>query len=723
MRPNREFDVSRTNARRVAALAGLLVGTAAAVPCSPAVRGADGAHAAAAVPAPAATKTPVPPTYHDARLWRLAFDRRTLSGAYRAVGKHDPAWDDKAVAFLDRMAEQFGQRAVPEFYRPSEAYPRQQALSDAAALAALGCDDPLVLYCNGTLLMEAGRWGDALPLMQKAGSGMRRAGYPPIRLAGASVRLARSAKDKAEVTALTARARADFVDACRGPLAAEGRQALLDAVWDWLDDRAAQQAFVTALAAKPDADPWILGVASGRLHVALAWDSRGDGSANTVTEAGWRGFHANLKLGRDDLVGAWKADPTLPEAPAEMITVSMGAGSELGEREDDWFGRAVAAQADYEPAYQKMLGGPLLPRWGGSHEAMIRLGEACLVDPRYDTLVPWQYLSAIRSVGIDAGQPWELLKDPTVYDRVVAVCEGYLKAPAAGRQDAFVRTGRAAAAWRAGRWAEARKALDALAAGGRKPVLAAFGWFGADDPAIRLAEVYARTGPRAADAAAAEDLAAADKPADAAAKLRALAAGAAADDPAAADFTGRAARLDADAKFAAGDWAPLSTGASLAGWREDQGTWRADPDGTLSTPQGKPGWSRLMWTDPASARLGTAFEVSGTIRFQPGAKLNSPKYSGGVFLFDRDRPSATLYVGLWVAQDAISYNSEGGGETKYRRTLTDSPAFRLRVVGHDLTLWVDGQQVGDPYRIPDRGGRNSGSASAGAGHRSSRSRT
>ena len=35
-------------------------------------------------------------TDHDYRRQRLDFNRRTLAGAYDRVGKHDPAWDERA---------------------------------------------------------------------------------------------------------------------------------------------------------------------------------------------------------------------------------------------------------------------------------------------------------------------------------------------------------------------------------------------------------------------------------------------------------------------------------------------------------------------------------------------------------------------------------------------------------------------------------------------------
>src|SRR3954469_13364417 len=71
--------------------------------------------AAAAENAPA-TK-PVASTYHDLRREALEFNRRTLGGAYEKVGKHDPKWDAKAKEYLELIAQQFANGAVPGFYQ------------------------------------------------------------------------------------------------------------------------------------------------------------------------------------------------------------------------------------------------------------------------------------------------------------------------------------------------------------------------------------------------------------------------------------------------------------------------------------------------------------------------------------------------------------------------------------------------------------------------------
>jgi hypothetical protein len=96
----------------------------------------------------------------------------------------------------------------------------------------------------------------------------------------------------------------------------------------------------------------------------------------------------------------------------------------------DWFERSVAARMDCIPAFDRMLGNALLPRWGGSYELMIALGDAGAATGRFDTDVPWQLLTAVRTVYRDARRLEEerpTILDAAVYARCRAVLDGYLR--------------------------------------------------------------------------------------------------------------------------------------------------------------------------------------------------------------------------------------------------------------------------------------------------------
>lgn len=116
--------------------------------------------------------------------------------------------------------------------------------------------------------------------------------------------------------------------------------------------------------------------------------------------------------------------PEFPEAATEMLTVCMGEGS---DEEEAWLERAVAAEIDYVPAYTRMLRGPLLPRWGGSHEAMLDLGRRCLDSGRFGTALPAIFLEAVLIVGGELERPRDAVALPGVHADWVRACQGYLE--------------------------------------------------------------------------------------------------------------------------------------------------------------------------------------------------------------------------------------------------------------------------------------------------------
>ena len=148
------------------------------------------------------------------------------------------------------------------------------------------------------------------------------------------------------------------------------------------------------LDATPNSDSWFAKCVRGSSHIDQAWEARGGGWANDVTQEGWKGFYANLKIAAVNLTEAWKLHPERPYAPFKMITVAMGMSSDDGNSIRLWFQRTIMAQSDYLPAYHQYLFARR-PRWGGSHQEMIKLGEECLYTCRFDTTVPEVYLDAI----------------------------------------------------------------------------------------------------------------------------------------------------------------------------------------------------------------------------------------------------------------------------------------------------------------------------------------
>jgi hypothetical protein len=154
---------------------------------------------------------------------------------------------------------------------------------------------------------------------------------------------------------------------------------------------------------------WMVQTLAGSMEVKIAWKFRGSGSAPSVTEEGWEGFSKHLALARTALSEAWKLRPDMPFAASQMITVAVAV--EEGETMRLWFDRAVAAQYDYDGAYNSMLWG-LLPRWGGTYARMLAFGVACARTGRFDTAVPAYLNTAARQIANELPDWRPLLRQP-----------------------------------------------------------------------------------------------------------------------------------------------------------------------------------------------------------------------------------------------------------------------------------------------------------------------
>ena len=138
---------------------------------------------------------------------------------------------------------------------------------------------------------------------------------------------------------------------------------------------------------------WLKKTLLGMIHKELAWQARGKGWADSVSKSGWRGFKHNLQLSKKYLTEAWELHKTSPEAPCIMITVSMGLGS-VPDR-IKWFNRTIAAQVDYNQAYDD-ISYSLTPRWGGSIDLMTKLAEACNDGGSYDVKVAIKMIPLLK---------------------------------------------------------------------------------------------------------------------------------------------------------------------------------------------------------------------------------------------------------------------------------------------------------------------------------------
>jgi hypothetical protein len=129
-------------------------------------------------------------------------------------------------------------------------------------------------------------------------------------------------------------------------------------------------------------------------YVQYAWRARGHGTADQVSEEGWRLFNERLATAEKALNHAWSADPQDPQIPTLMISVVLGQQKGRPEMEK-WFARAMAADPDCYRACQAKLNF-LLPQWYGSREDMLEFGRECAASTNWGGQVPLILVDAHR---------------------------------------------------------------------------------------------------------------------------------------------------------------------------------------------------------------------------------------------------------------------------------------------------------------------------------------
>jgi len=299
-------------------------------------------------------------------------------------------------------------------------------------------------------------------------------------------------------------------------------------------------------------------------------------------------------------------------------------GDSRGDTRKTWFDRAIAAQFDYIPAYD-MIYCAWRPRWGGSHEDMYRLGVECLKTGRFDTLVPWQFLTGLKWVTDDSDKSKEYWCRPETFGWLKKLFDGYEKVEKGTPSYYATRSERAAAYWFAGRFKESRQVLEDL---GGKLDSGVFANMFRVDSGSAISETYALGGPDAELIRRANSLADSGK-ASLALPLYQKAILSAAKNPKSLPYlNARLTGAEKSAGFLKGEWVELAPDKDFHGWKTIGGHWRLQPEGGVTVdPEGMTG-ATLFEQD-----FGSRLEMRAEIEFHGGT---SQYYSGGLIL---DYPS------------------------------------------------------------------------------------
>lgn len=403
--------------------------------------------------------------------------QKTTVEDYARVGRRNAAWDEAATEALTRICRVWSldpRAAVDE---------GALALAAAEKAIAVGCDDPLVLYVRARTFDPAFKknFKKLARFHREAARQMETSDYSPIRkvycLARAAWFVGRleeplSPENRQEAKRLFDAALGVLEPAARDPEVprehlTELGEILIEAHLSLDKDRKnGIDPVCAALSQAMPASPVPLTV-KGVAYIGYAWDARGSGWANTVTEEGWAKMRERLAVAEELLEKAWKLDPKDPAPPTRMLVVELGQGRGR-ERMELWFKRAMEADPDNYSACAKKLY-YLEPKWHGSAEDMLAFGRECLQSGNWDARLPFFLVDAhLKLSDYRQNQRQDYFKQGNVWSDIQSVYQPYLTFFPNSTYD---RSMYAKFACWCGQWGEGQRQFSAL---GDKAVVAAF---------------------------------------------------------------------------------------------------------------------------------------------------------------------------------------------------------------------------------------------------------
>lgn len=550
----------------------------------------------------------------DKKKWR----KEMLIDNYNKYGTQSPLWDSKVQYFLTDVVELIEGSWNRELV--------EDLKSTSSKLMAVGCSDPFIVYLHGYLLYQSGEKEKAESFVHKGLTMLENSNYPKMFIYYAANRLAiieeelnkeaeeiHSQKLKYFAWAMST-ADMDFPN---------GQKRLITedfySVWNGISFETKEWLFNYLNKITTTSDPWIVEIIKGNYYIKKAWEIRGSGVASTVTKEGWKGFKEELGKAKESLTKAYELHPEYPEAASLMIGVSMGLSDSAGERM--WFDRAVEAQMDYIPAYNNMLYA-MLPRWGGSYEKMYAFGLECLNTKRFDTDVPWKFLTVIWDIGKELEDWKDAYGNPGVYENIQQLLEGLLNEPTRKYGRNYYQTVYGIVAWATERYDDAKKIFDELS---ERADISAFNGFNVRKELV-IGEVNARASAFKDDIQRAEELFTQNQ------SLEALPLFEKASDTLKNDtiilpyLRDRIVTLRFKKELKKDDWVDFIPPEDFAGWSIDIGEWSIEKDGSI---KGIPSWDglRLM----CNTYIDGNFEIKGEIEaeWNGGMRLNYYKSGWG----------------------------------------------------------------------------------------------
>jgi hypothetical protein len=361
---------------------------------------------------------------------QLDYNLNTTVRAYEQSGIKNPKWDADAKACLTLFAR------VRSWTNGTPDALMDELRTALVSAGADGCEDPLVRYLH-LRFVEAKVGTDDVSDYTEAASALQKSGYPDIRrfyaAAWVGKALRRSGKQAAEAAAQLKTAASFLANALDDPAIPprEADQAcdfLMSAPW-WAEPlRWDLYGILEPALANRWKGSHVAFLTKGEAELSHAWQARGTGYANSVSDNGWKEMEKRLETAAQSLEAAWKLDPRDARTCQEMMRVELGQ-NEGRARLELWFQRGMKIDpADAGLCREKLE--YLRPRWYGSTEEMIKFGRECTENTNWAgevrLMLPEAHYEAAQEIQ-DNSQRGAYWRQPKVWSDIHYAFEQYFK--------------------------------------------------------------------------------------------------------------------------------------------------------------------------------------------------------------------------------------------------------------------------------------------------------
>lgn len=365
-----------------------------------------------------------------------------LVGRYRRSGVRDERWNDLVERAFALVAKEWSRDPRREGNEVDQALPLlKQAL-------AAGCTDPYVCYVAARMhqIQGDGRDDAVETLLTRAADGMPMSGYHPqdkiYALWRATLQIMWKSQWKPAghpqdcVKRWLGAIPGLVLETARMPQVSRGdlfflADAYLDILQRWTGDREPGYRALIAQLDQAMPNSALPRLVEADFALAWAWDARGGGWAQSVTDAGWKLMRERMDLCRHALEVAGARDPKLPDVDHHWLSCANGLDMAKGEVKDHL--TRVIVLGGWKSDALIAVEGYLEPKWHGSADELLRLGHRCLATGDFDEQVPDILLTVHHSLSEysdgdkrPSSNP-VYFSQPQVWRDVQAVFEGALK--------------------------------------------------------------------------------------------------------------------------------------------------------------------------------------------------------------------------------------------------------------------------------------------------------